>query len=218
MLRPQWMHFTLWSCVLRFLSDNHTTIERTTQKYFATVHMWLPIISQSRLQRANQKFDDLEPSPGFSLRILAMHLLITSLSEYPTTPNSEESQWYRACKHHFGQHVALAESSIDLVQTGIPIALFEHTQCIHNRAHMTIGICARVTYTLKMDDVVAQQSNRALGEMNLKVKAMILTWWGLILLDRYINLPPMEVPEHPAVQQKPLQVSILQNDPLSASL
>ncbi|KAF2465616.1 uncharacterized protein BDR25DRAFT_318464 [Lindgomyces ingoldianus] len=210
-LKPHWMTFILYGSVLRVTTENQTTLEKIIHKYSEHTHRWLPIVSQARMERGIKDFWNIVPDPGFLMLVLAMHLLVTPVSEHPKSTSLSDSSWYRACKYHYGQYVSLGEPSIELVQVGILIALFEHMQWVEDRAFVTLGICARVAYALKLNQVASQQSASQFKESTPELEEMLLTWRGLILLDRYINMPPFESPRQPAVQQNPFQPSSLEN-------
>lgn len=167
------------------LSENHTTIEAISKKYFEYTHQWLPMICPVRFEKGLRQFKDFEPEGGFLMTVLAMHLIVTPCSEHPPCNSVSESKWYRACKYYFGQMVSVGEPSIGLVQAGILIALFEHTQCIKNRALVTLGISARVAYAVGLDNIEARYAVSEQKETTMEEDEALHTWWGLILLDRF---------------------------------
>lgn len=89
-----------------------------------------------------------------------------------------------ACKSFFAQLVALGEPCIELIQAGVLIALFEHLQCVGDRALTTLGICMRLGYMLEIDEVVAAQADCEPGKMTPDDEEVVLTYWGLSQLDR----------------------------------
>jgi len=182
--KPQFMAFTLRSSLLHALKEHNTTLEEMTRTYFETLAQWLPIISRNKFEKEQLQFRGLTGSTKFMLQASAMHLVITPFNEHPPAASIEESPWYQSCKLHFAQLVALSEPSIELIQAGMLIALFEYLQAIGNRSLTTLGICANLAYVLELDDVVAKESSRTSGEMNAEEEEVVLTWWGLTRLER----------------------------------
>jgi hypothetical protein len=202
-LKPEYAGFMMFGSVFRVMSASRTSVEAVTKAYFDYTHKWLPIISPERFEEEINKFKDFRPTSGFLLTLLAMHLIVTPPSQHPPANSLSESPWYRACKYYFGVWTGFAELyhsesdgpppdmvlCLDVIQAGMLIALFEHTQCVPNRALVTLGFCARIAYALELDEVVAQQKTRDIGSMTLEEEEIVQTWWGLILLDRLVPLP-----------------------------
>ncbi|KAF2735341.1 hypothetical protein EJ04DRAFT_552099 [Polyplosphaeria fusca] len=202
-LGSQWMGWMLWGSLLRVLEQTGRTVQSVMERYFKHIHHWLPMISRTRVAKEYQGFGELEPNAGLTMLVLAMHLVVTSPSEHPNSNRNDlsESPWYRACKHHFAQHIGLLEPELGFIQAGILIALFEHSQGVKGRAHTTIGICARMAYTLDFDVTVAEHSLTDPGEVQPRDAEIVRTWWSLTVMDRYINMPPLTVPKQPVVYQ-----------------
>lgn len=202
-LKPEYAGFMMFGSVFRVMATSGTSVEAVSKSYFEFTHKWLPIISPERFEKSFDKFKDFKPDSSFLLMLLAMHLIVTPPSQHPPAKTLDESPWYRACKYYFGIFTAFAEPYIpqpnipppeislcvDVIQAGMLIALFEHTQCISDRALVTLGFCARMAYALELDEVVAQQNNRDNESMTLEQEEAVQTWWGLILLDRFVPFP-----------------------------
>jgi len=141
------------------------------------------MISHTKFQAAVREHQEGGGNTEFPLLALAIHLVITPLSEHPADKPLSESPWYRICKYHFGLYVALIEPSIETVQAGLLIALFEHVQCVENRAPITLNICATMMYALGVEDIIVPDPNREPGEITLEEEEIALTWWTMVLLD-----------------------------------
>lgn len=183
-LTPGYMTMVLWASTMRVLSEHKITEKDVANAYFDTTDKWLPMISRTKVEKGQALFQKLDSNDAYLLLLLAMHIVITPFPDHPPAPSLEESPWYRICKYHFAQYVALATPSIELIQTGMLIALFEHLQCIGDRALTTVGICARLAFDLELDEVVARQANHEPGGMSPNDEEAVLTWWGLSRLER----------------------------------
>ncbi|KAF1957216.1 hypothetical protein CC80DRAFT_547934 [Byssothecium circinans] len=200
-LRPRHMRMILFGSLMSALKAHNTTVHVVSAQYFARTHQWLPIIWQDKFERQVVAFNGIDETDRFLLQILAMQLLVTPL-DIGRLSTPEECPWYRACKHHFAQFVALGEPSIEIVQMGMLVALHEYLQDIGERALTTLGFCVRIAYDIGLDDVVARQAECSPGEMRPLDEEAVLTWWGLSRLERYFNMPPNPFPKQPSM---PLQ-------------
>jgi hypothetical protein len=181
------MGFLVYGNIFSAMSEGKTTIDIVKRKYFDSVHTWLPMISTTRFEKEHQLFRDYTPPGGFLLSMLAMHLLVTPPAEHPPAKVMAESRWYRACKYYFGMVVAVKDIDIGIVQAGILIALFEHMQQIDDRAHLTLGVSARLAYTLELEDLVARQMCEGQGSLTPEAEEAVRTWRCLILLERCVT-------------------------------
>jgi hypothetical protein len=161
-----------YRAVVAALTESKTTFEDLSEKYFTSIHQWLPIINSIRFKKELQQFKDSKdrqaPS-GWLLTVSAMHLLVTPPSEHPPAPRLAESRWYVACKAYFGVGTMVADNcDLAVAQAGMLIALFEHTQRIENRALLTLGVSARVAHTAHSASVVSQLKAAHKNQNNLE--------------------------------------------------
>ncbi|KAF2801042.1 hypothetical protein K505DRAFT_355121 [Melanomma pulvis-pyrius CBS 109.77] len=210
-LRQRYVALIVWASVSRTLKQNNTNSTSLGERYFAHTHKWIPMVSQSKFIDGIRKYEEGGGGVSFPLLVLAMHLVVTPYSEHPLPSSNSDlskSPWYRACKYHLSQYAALMEPSIELIQAGLLIALFEHTQSIGNRALVTLGICGTLASALDMETLVIQQSVPSRGEMLPENQEMVLTWWSLLLLDAYLNLPPRPISNQSVIQEMPFPINI----------
>jgi hypothetical protein len=186
-LKPDNMRQLLHISVVHALEEAVTTIDAVAETHFSTIHRWLPIIPRTKFDRQRALFQTSQCTTSFLLQISAMHLLATPYAEHPPADSLEESAWYLACKSFFGQYVALGDPSIELMQAGVLIALFEHLQSIGDRALTTLGICTRLGYMLDLDEVVAAQGDCEPGGMTEDSEEAVLMYWGLSQLDKSVQ-------------------------------
>lgn len=188
-LKSDYLGFILWGSVFRILNETRTTVEAIYKVYHEHTHPWLPMICSNRFEANYRNFRELKPDLGFLITVLAMHLIVTPPSKHPAAKSLSESPWYRACKHYFMHFVGLTKPSVDLLQAGILISLFEHTQYVENSALVTLGVCARLAYELDFDDIVPQELAKDPESRSLEAVEVMNTWFALVLLDRYAPVP-----------------------------
>jgi hypothetical protein len=184
LLKRKDVDFDAGLSVFKLLSETGGTFEHIRDQYFSWTSMWLPMISPVKFDEDYRLMNNFQPSSGFLLKSFAMHLIVTPPSNHPPVASISDSPWYRNCKYHFGQYVSVGECSLHVVQAGILIALFEHTQCVADCARLTLGICGRIAYELELDVFVTEQSTKEQVGMTVDEEEKWYTWWDMILLDR----------------------------------
>ncbi|KAL1964574.1 hypothetical protein VTN77DRAFT_6871 [Rasamsonia byssochlamydoides] len=189
-ITPSYMKFLLGINTMRTLEENRTNPREVGHKYFRTIHRWMPIVSEEKFSRGLEGVHRMEPTAEFALLVLSMFLVTANPSAFKDGVSRADSSLYRICKYQYSLFLSLGEPSIDFIQAGLLIAFFEHVQCVADRAYVTVGSCARMAYLLGLYET----SQRAqLEERNT-------TWWAIIMMDRYINMPPLEIPRHLAIK------------------
>lgn len=165
-LKPQYQSLILWQSILATLDEHKMFINDVTRIYINHTDRWLPMVSSKKYQKQANLFGRLKSSDNFVLLVLAMHLLIAPPAEHPPAASLVESPWYRNCKYHFSNFVAFREPSIEIIQAGMLLAVFEFNQCVQDRALTTLGICCRLAYLLDFDEVMAKHSAQDLGQLS----------------------------------------------------
>ena len=165
-LKPQYLSLMLWQSVFATLDEHGTTLDEVTRTYISQTDRWLPMISLLRYHKEFALFRQIRSSDNFLVLALAMHLVISPQTEHPSCDSLAESPWYRKCKYMFSQFVAFREPSIEIIQAGMLISVFEFSHCIENRALTTLGICCRLAYVMDFDEVMAKHAAQDLGKLN----------------------------------------------------
>ena len=157
--------------------------------YFRYYQVSLEIINEDefywRLENATQ-------DAHFYALLLAV-VCITQLypqrrDNIPIDPKEDLEEFYPALKSVYSMLQSTGRISLELIQTGVLIASYEHAQALHQNAWMSIGSCVRMAHVLGLhtflqtplpvdiDDRVALESRRRL-------------WWGIVLMERYVCHP-----------------------------
>ena len=146
--------------------------------YFANFHSYLPIINEERFywRLQNSKSDQ-----RFSQLMLGMSL-VAQLSSTTEHALSRAKEIYPTLKGAFSYHQAVGAPAVDLVQTGVMVASFEHCQGFHQEAWMTIGACVRMGHILRQ-----QELNTSDSISNKKDSDSQATLWCCIaILERFV--------------------------------
>ena len=158
-------------------------ISLSFSRYFDTVHSWYPIISKALLY---ERFTHLRRSPkaDFSVLIITIHLISQTYQPTPVQRYDLE-QLYHTTKGLYSIAMSTGISSIELIQAGILLALYEHTQALHSATYQTLGACARMGYMLGLHESLSQNTPLD-AEANSAAEKRRQVWWGIIILERYV--------------------------------
>ncbi|KAH7413374.1 hypothetical protein BKA64DRAFT_638037 [Cadophora sp. MPI-SDFR-AT-0126] len=176
-----------WSIISRDGAEDG--ILSSCSLYFQFVHGWFPIISkESLLDQILQQRSS--PKGEVAILVLAIHLVSQMYTKHPRDKGDLERLYYTA-KGLSGNFLSTGRSSIEMVQAGLLLAFYEHSQALHDAAYQTLGACARMGYVLGFDkslneDVLSDPAAEGITARQRQV------WWGVILLERISMLEYMD--------------------------
>lgn len=136
------LNFGGWTTWIRnFYLSMQNESEDFVSVYFATVHKWLPIINEKqfrdRLECCSYKYDtdDL-------LLLTSLYLIVRRPDEQPQ-PSLMDDNLYQAVRHfYFHVFADMASSpSIQLLQSGLLLATYEHGHGLVDAANSTLFSC-----------------------------------------------------------------------------
>lgn len=149
-------------------------IQTTAQRYFATVHIWMPIVSKIQfsgllLRRLTHNRAEVH------LLILAMRLSSDIVSS-PRTDLYEMTKWYQ---HNVENSGIL---SLLVLQANVLITCYEFGHGIYPAAFLSIARCARYAAALAVDSTITDHVEpKAQG---LDQEECRRVWWAILALDR----------------------------------
>jgi hypothetical protein len=140
--------------------------------YFRTIDVWLPVISQSRIQKAFRNLS-AAPSTDLGALLLCMYLITRVPGQDPGTMACSV---YLRAKSLYSCQASMGKGSVEIVQAGLLLALYEQGHGLLEAAQMSMAM----TWRLGRRMVVA--SKRAgLGIFDTELGNL---WWGVLVLDR----------------------------------
>ena len=153
-------------------------------RYFSFVHTWFPIIAKEELY---DRISHLRSSPkgDFSLLVLTIHLVSQIYRQIPRERDSLE-QLYYTTKGFYSILMSTGRSSIEVIQAGLLLAVYEHHQALHDATYQTLGACARMGYTLGFDKTLSQDILPN-AQTNSVTERQRQVWWGIIIFERYLH-------------------------------
>ncbi|KAL3470267.1 hypothetical protein BJX99DRAFT_239808 [Aspergillus californicus] len=195
LLQPSYLDIIAGANVHKILEEKSMTMRGVVHRY-CDIHNYMPIISKAKINKQIQEAEALNTNSAFMVLIIAILLL----TEHPTTHDGAPglSELYRVCKYHFSLFSSLKDPSVELLQVGLCIALYEYAHCITERAYITIGICARMASLLGLRYDNDSSPQYALTEDYFDESAHIIT--AMRLLNRHIYLSLTMLGKHLSVE------------------
>ena len=124
--------------MLDLLGDGQS-VHAIISEYFATVHKWMPIVSQMRMTR-NMVNPVWEAGPDLALLFLCMKLIISRPHD---GIESSQNPIYLAAKRFISLLEMSGAATLLILQANLLVMWYEYGQAIYPTAWMTAGWCVR---------------------------------------------------------------------------
>ena len=155
-------------------------VEIIQDKYFRTIHRWMPIISTKRLRRLAKDITT-EPRADLALLLLCMKLI----ADHPisnTIDWARNSLYYSAKSLHCSIRCAKRYSTTFL-QAGLLISLYELGHAIHPEAQASVVANAELGIKLGIKEAASWRMEPAPSSWT-ESEERTRVWWGVMILDR----------------------------------
>lgn len=162
---------------IRVILGNINDVYLTSNKYFANIHPWMPIISKQRFYDVHLLLSPLG-KPDIGLLFLAQKLITT---HPPASPQAARTELYHAAKHFCLELEGSNIFSLPILQANILIALYEIGHAVYPAAYLTVGACARYAHALGLN-VKGVRSRK--GKTMIEAEERRRVWWAIVILDR----------------------------------
>lgn len=162
------------------LIGNAASIKDTAVQFFKTTHSWLPILSKRRFYDCLLN-PLLQPRPDVALLLLSIRLItIPPLSDVPTS----KTPVYLAAKQFYSDVVAVGTCSVQVLQAGILISLYELGHALYPSAYLSIASCARYGVAFGINGKDPSQAKFSLNGNWNEAEERKRSWWAVLILDR----------------------------------
>ncbi|TVY88214.1 hypothetical protein LAWI1_G003897 [Lachnellula willkommii] len=155
--------------------------EAISSQYFSTVHSWLPIVSKKRFQEIALASSAGQIRSDYALLILGMDVVMSTSDEHnPRTPA------YLAFKQLYLKLEIQGIASIQILQAGILIALFELGHAIFPSAAVSVEACVRYGLELGINWGAKFPEKKPFSWVDIEEQNRV--WWAVVILDRFIKI------------------------------
>jgi len=154
-----------------------TAVRNMAVKYFKTIHIWFPILSDTSFYEGLSNVF-LHPRADYSLLSLSMALITTMPSD-----ENEMLSLYFLVKSLIGIVEAANINSLEVVQARTLVSLFEVGHGLDPAAFMSLAATARAAAAIGLNKAIR---NHCAGTADVfsKSEQGLRVWWGIVLLDR----------------------------------
>jgi hypothetical protein len=158
-----------------------TNYEAVALRFFDAIQGWMPFVSKKR-------FCDLCQYPlvlaraDLALLVFCMHLVAEVLPEETRNP---QTPTYFSAKQFYLEVEAAGFLSIQVLQAGVLISLYELGHAIYPSAYLSIGACARYAYALGINRNATSQFSMPFTWIEQEERRR--AWWAIVILDRCEN-------------------------------
>ncbi|KAL7952122.1 hypothetical protein V8C42DRAFT_306210 [Trichoderma barbatum] len=167
------------------LTGGFEQIRDISTTFFSQAVIWTPVIFRKNF--FNIALNPLSPrrTEGILLS-LCMKLYCTPAMQ---DDGDGRTALYKATKDFYTQVEATGIMSVCILQSAILIAVYEIGHAIYPAAYLTVGACARYGIALGLDRLLVDLTgDNNLGRPWMEIEEMRRVWWGILILDRFLNL------------------------------
>jgi len=163
------------------MTRNGDDITSICERCFKITEKWLPIIDKTEFF---VRLEQLQTSPNASFSTLVMSMcLYAQQSSAILGRNSRVESLYYTTKCFYSLLQSSGRVSLELLQAGLLIAIYEHSQALCEASALSISICARIGYALGLHRTI--QPGIGSGDMPKKdLEERRRVWWGIFILER----------------------------------
>ncbi|KAK9370572.1 C6 transcription factor [Lipomyces kononenkoae] len=176
-------HFFVGTVMTTILEQKWDLNEDVTAHY-STIHPWLPVIHERNFRRRISQLQQI-PRAETALLVLAMCMMRHASASNPETDDTQ-SHLYHLFKYLFSLLQHSRPLSLELVQSGLLLVVFELGASLLNAASMSISICARLAYALGLNVNVLLTDELYFTEW-IELEERQRVWLGIYMLDRMVH-------------------------------
>lgn len=163
--------------------EHSSTFTRVMEEYLSYYQSWLPVVMEQPFRKSLER---LGHQPRAETALLALAILLVVQGGLPDRATNPSHRSYILCKELYAVLQLRRAPSLQLVQSGLLIALYETGISSSGAASLTIASCARLGYSMKLniDDGNAYEDYLSWEAAEERRRV----WTGIYLLDRYRRL------------------------------
>jgi hypothetical protein len=166
---------------LKVILGDITHVRDDAEKFFTTTHTWWPIIFKRRFYK--HLLNPLtSPRPDVALLFLCIKISIWAPQDEFQNPRTSA---YLLAKRYFLDLEMQGVFTLQALQAGILICLYEIGHGLYPSAYLTVGTCARygIGFGLDKEALLPFRDSNSWIETEEKKRA----WWAILILDRSVN-------------------------------
>ncbi|KKP05384.1 hypothetical protein THAR02_02489 [Trichoderma harzianum] len=152
--------------------------------FFNGVHRWLPVLDEERFRGRLLGKTPAELPADVALLLLCMRLITSAPSE--SSRNGTRTDLHLAAKQGFLNLEMAGVMSVECLEAGLLISLYEISHAIYPSAFLSVGACTRYGLAMGFGGPNTLKLRPPYNRSELEESRRL--WWAIVLLDRYLNL------------------------------
>ncbi|THY40227.1 hypothetical protein D6C97_10161, partial [Aureobasidium pullulans] len=173
--------------------------------YFSRVHQWMPFISRQKFYERLSRLSHT-PDHSFVLLICCIHLILCIPPQVEKSPS--RSVEYMEVKRLLALAECQGPLTIDFVQCGLIVALYEMNHGAFDESYMSLGKCTWAGIVLRLNQL-QEREHASQDSLYVMSEEKRRTWWTIIILERVLRL---QRPEWPTAVRDPNSNDLLPMD------
>jgi hypothetical protein len=161
------------------LTEQSVSVERMLEEYFCDIHPWFSVIIEPGFRK---RLSDLHRKPCAETAMLLLAVFMVTGSHDQSSNDTHRTRIYQIGKYLFSFLQLQREPSLEMVQSGLLLVLYELRASRLNEASVSVGNCARLGYTLRLNIDHIRQDEKSLPWVESEERRRV--WCGLYMLDR----------------------------------
>ncbi|KAL7946858.1 hypothetical protein V8C42DRAFT_318950 [Trichoderma barbatum] len=167
-----------------FLGATQAEQDSYVSAFFNGVHRWLPVLDEEHFRARLLGKTPVELPADVALLLLCMRLVIATPSE--SSRNGTRTDIYLAAKQGFLNLEMAGVMSVECLEAGLLISLYEINHAIYPSAFLSVGTCTRYGQAMGFGGPNTLKLRRPHNRREIEESRRL--WWAVVLLDRFLNL------------------------------
>jgi hypothetical protein len=165
--------------ILASLKDD---FQKTCRTFAVSFNTWIPFLGERQIWDLAAQLTNYPPAESCAL-LLGIYLIAHKSRKVDTMECIRSI--YPVLKTLHSRLMSSSSPTIEIIQAGLLIAVYEHGQQLGQESYMTIGACSRMGYSIGLQKTLqinppCDPTAKAIFETQNQ------TWWCVIMMERYV--------------------------------
>lgn len=187
-LTPANIRHTLEAQVSSLVGDG-ILLQETVAAYFRSVHVWLPVISETTYYAQLSKFRVQSAPADFSVLTLCMFLVCARPVDGELSAQTQSL--YALVKSFVALVEAMGTNSLELLQGRLLLTVFEIGHAMYPAAYISAGANVRAAIALRASAASLEDLHDAFPDPQRAKEAQRI-WQGIVITDRLVSFLRLE--------------------------
>jgi hypothetical protein len=155
--------------------------------YFVTVHKWLPIINEKQFRdRIESRSHECDTNDF--LLLTTIYLIVRRPDDQPHPAVMDDDLYQAVRQFYFHVFADMASRpSIQLLQSGLLLAIYEYGHGLVDAAHSTLFACLSASMPLGIHQTKAPLDMDVVWKCSMEDESTMV-WWAIVVTDRCVPI------------------------------